>query len=104
MARVVWSRVARDDLQGIIAYIRSDAPAYARSFALRLTVAGQKPESRRPGTSTDLLGASSTSKTMLESTGLWRRSCRTLSGDNPLSARPLSSWEHTRPSGRLRAR
>ena len=37
MARVVWSRVARDDLQGIIAYIRSDAPAYARSFALRLS-------------------------------------------------------------------
>jgi plasmid stabilization system protein ParE len=37
MARVVWSRVARDDLQGIIAYIRTDAPAYARSFALRLS-------------------------------------------------------------------
>ena len=36
MARVVWSRVARDDLQGIISYIRTDAPAYARSFALRL--------------------------------------------------------------------
>jgi len=36
MARVVWSRIARDDLQGIIAYIRTDAPAYARSFALRL--------------------------------------------------------------------
>ena len=36
MARVVWSRVARDDLKGIISYIRADAPAYARAFALRL--------------------------------------------------------------------
>ncbi len=36
MARVVWSRVARDDLKGIISYIRADAPVYARSFALRL--------------------------------------------------------------------
>lgn len=36
MARVVWSRVARDDLRGIVSYIRADAPTYARSFALRL--------------------------------------------------------------------
>jgi toxin ParE1/3/4 len=36
MARVVWSRVARDDLKGIVSHIRADAPAYARSFALRL--------------------------------------------------------------------
>ena len=36
MARVVWSRVARDDLQRILSYIRTDAPAYALSFALRL--------------------------------------------------------------------
>jgi addiction module RelE/StbE family toxin len=36
MARVVWSRVARDDLTAIISYIRADAPAYASSFALRL--------------------------------------------------------------------
>jgi toxin ParE1/3/4 len=36
MARVVWSRAARDDLKGIISYIRTDAPAYAKSFALQL--------------------------------------------------------------------
>jgi addiction module RelE/StbE family toxin len=36
MARVVWSHVARDDLKRITSYIRADAPAYARSFALRL--------------------------------------------------------------------
>jgi toxin ParE1/3/4 len=37
MARVVWSRVARDDLKAIVSYIRADAPAYAKSFALRLS-------------------------------------------------------------------
>jgi plasmid stabilization system protein ParE len=36
MARVVWSRVARDDLRAIVSYIRADAPAYARAFAFRL--------------------------------------------------------------------
>ena len=36
MARIVWSLVARDDLKRIVSYIRADAPAYARSFALRL--------------------------------------------------------------------
>ena len=36
MARVVWSRIARDDLRRIVSYIRADAPAYARTFALRL--------------------------------------------------------------------
>lgn len=36
MARIVWSRVARDDLKAIVSYIRGDSPAYAKSFALRL--------------------------------------------------------------------
>ncbi|MBI4198904.1 MAG: type II toxin-antitoxin system RelE/ParE family toxin [Chloroflexi bacterium] len=36
MARIVWSRVARDDLKAIVSYIRTDSPAYAKSFALRL--------------------------------------------------------------------
>ncbi len=36
MARLVWSRVARDDLKAIVSYIRNDSPAYAKSFALRL--------------------------------------------------------------------
>jgi len=36
MARIVWSRVARDDLQAIVSFIRADSPAYAKSFGLRL--------------------------------------------------------------------
>jgi addiction module RelE/StbE family toxin len=36
MARIIWSRVARDDLKAIVSYIRADSPAYAGSFALRL--------------------------------------------------------------------
>lgn len=51
MARIVWSRVARDDLQAIVFYIRADSPAYARSFGLqlrqRLTQLEAFPESGR---------------------------------------------------------
>ena len=36
MARIVWSRVARDDLGAIVSYIRADSPGYARSFGLRV--------------------------------------------------------------------
>lgn len=36
MARIVWSRVAREDLKAIVSYIRTDSPAYAKSFALRI--------------------------------------------------------------------
>lgn len=36
MARVVWSRPARDDLKEIVSYIRAESPAYAKSFALRI--------------------------------------------------------------------
>lgn len=36
MARIVWSRVARDDLKAIISHIGADSPAYAKSFGLRL--------------------------------------------------------------------
>lgn len=36
MARIVWCRIARDDLKAIGSYIRADSPAYAKSFAFRL--------------------------------------------------------------------
>lgn len=36
MARIVWSRPARDDLKEVVSYIKADSPAYAKSFALRL--------------------------------------------------------------------
>ena len=36
MARIAWSPAARDDLKQIVSNIRADAPAYSRSFALRL--------------------------------------------------------------------
>ena len=53
MARIVWSRVARDDLQAIVSSIRADSPAYARSFGLRLrqrvTQLEAFPESGRLG-------------------------------------------------------
>jgi len=51
MARIVWSAAARSDLQRVVSYIRADAPAYARSFALRLaervTQLESSPESGR---------------------------------------------------------
>lgn len=36
MARIIWSRPARDDLKAIVAYIAADSLAYAKSFELRL--------------------------------------------------------------------
>ena len=51
MARIVWSAAARDNLRRIVSYIRADAPAYARAFALRLgarvTQLESSPESGR---------------------------------------------------------
>lgn len=36
MARITWSRIARDELKEIIAHIHAESPAYARLFALRI--------------------------------------------------------------------
>jgi addiction module RelE/StbE family toxin len=37
MAEIVWTTRAKGDLKEIVEYIARDSPAYAKSFALRLT-------------------------------------------------------------------
>ena len=36
MARVVWSSVARNDLQALVAFIKADSPGYAKTFGLHV--------------------------------------------------------------------
>ncbi len=37
MAEIVWTKRAKEDLKEIVEYIARDSPAYAQSFALRLS-------------------------------------------------------------------